>query len=52
MSVSLYLVYDYKKELCNKITKQVVKICCSIKDGDREKCMDLLDKYKKFCTYK
>lgn len=52
MSVSLYLGYDYKKELCINLTKKIVKTCYSIKENDREKCLDLLDKYKKFCSYK
>jgi hypothetical protein len=53
MSISIYLIRDYndyKKELCNNITKKIAKACCSIKDSEREKCMGLLNNYKKFCT--
>ncbi len=50
MSISLYLVNnDYKKDLCINISKKIAKVCCSIKDDDRKKCIDLVDNYKKFC---
>ena len=45
--MSVNLIYDYKKKLCDDITKQITKMCCTV---NREKCADLLDKYKKFCT--
>jgi hypothetical protein len=49
MSVSIYLINDYKKQMCYNMFIKIRTVCYSLKYSDKDNCDKLLDDYKKFC---